>query len=83
MSPKYHAYVMCLLNLVVPSRFLVGRIEKHELLNIPLCKDRVEVPSMVNLPSEHGSKSRHDPVAASSSSVQPKRGAANFFKKLL
>ena len=82
MSPKYHAYVMCLLNLVVPSHFLVGRIEKHELLNIPLRKDRVEVPSMVSLPSEHGSKSRHDPRAASSSSVQPKRGAAKFFKKL-
>ena len=81
MSPKYHAYVMCLLNLVVPNRLLVGRVEKHEQLNIPLRKDRVEVPSMARLPSEHGSKKRHDPMAASSSG-QSKPGAAKFFKKL-
>jgi hypothetical protein len=77
MLPNYAAYVQCLLYVAVPTTTLVGRRERHALIDLPLRLDTPEVPSMrpATASSEPVIKHRHDPLmASSSSSTKPKKG---------
>ena len=85
MLPNYAPYVMCLLYKAAPATVLVGRRERHALLDLPLRHDTPEPPYMCPAAGSTGPANRRRPdpsMASSSSSVQPKKGAAKFFKSL-
>jgi hypothetical protein len=83
--PNYAPYGMCLLYKAAPASALAERRERHALFDLPLRGDTPEPPYMRPAAGSSGpaTRRRHDPsMASSSSSVQPKKGAAKFFQTL-
>lgn len=88
MTPNYAQYVQRLIDARVPEVASIPRGQRLEMdiISLSLRKGYPDVPELV--PTEARTKTRHDPMAPSSSRrgdhslPQPKSGAAKFFENL-